>query len=80
MKNGITADGVEAMYRNAHAAIRADPARAEKPAKDIKVRQLCQLFYSCLICSGFVVTSAPQYTLSVLFNIHICQTISSAMD
>ena len=40
VKNGITADGVEAMYRNAHAAIRADPARAEKPAKDIKVREL----------------------------------------
>merc|ERR1712126_386534 len=39
VKNGITADGVEAMYRNAHAAIRADPARAEKPAKDIKVKR-----------------------------------------
>ena len=37
MKNGVTSDGVEAMYRNAHAAIRADPMRAEKPAKDIKV-------------------------------------------
>ena len=37
MKNGITADAVEAMYRNAHAAIRADPMRAEKPAKEIKV-------------------------------------------
>ena len=37
VKNGITADAVEAMYRNAHAAIRADPMRAEKPAKEIKV-------------------------------------------
>merc|ERR1739838_1252997 len=39
VKNGITADAVEAMYRNAHAAIRADPMRAEKPAKEIKVKR-----------------------------------------
>merc|ERR1739838_219642 len=30
LKNGITADGVEPMYRNAHSAIRADPLRAAK--------------------------------------------------
>jgi len=39
VKEGITADGVEAMYRNAHAAIRADPLRAEKPAKEVKVKR-----------------------------------------
>lgn len=39
VKNGVTADGVEAMYRNTHAAIRADPMRAEKPAKEIKVKR-----------------------------------------
>jgi len=39
VKNGITADAVEGMYRNAHAAIRADPMRAEKPAKEIKVKR-----------------------------------------
>merc|ERR1712002_371598 len=39
LKNGITADGVEQMYRNAHAAIRADPLRAAKPAKEVKVKR-----------------------------------------
>merc|ERR1739838_186935 len=39
LKNGITADGVEPMYRNAHSAIRADPLRAAKPAKEIKVKR-----------------------------------------
>merc|ERR1712121_513592 len=39
VKNGITADGLEAMYRNAHAAIRADPERVAKPAKEIKVKR-----------------------------------------
>merc|ERR1712137_915292 len=39
VKNGVTADGVEAMYRNAHAAIRADPMRSEKPAKEVKVKR-----------------------------------------
>jgi len=39
VKHGITADAVEAMYRNAHAAIRADPLRAEKPDKDVKVKR-----------------------------------------
>merc|ERR1712121_268904 len=39
VKNGITADAVEAMYRNAHAAIRADPLRAEKPDNDVKVKR-----------------------------------------
>lgn len=39
VKNGITADAVEAMYRNAHAAIRADPLRAEKPVKEVKVKR-----------------------------------------
>merc|ERR1719209_844006 len=39
LKHGITADGVEQMYRNAHAAIRADPLRAAKPAKEIKVKR-----------------------------------------
>merc|ERR1711933_310616 len=39
VKNGVTADAVEAMYRNAHAAIRADPMRAAKPAKEIKVKR-----------------------------------------
>jgi len=39
LKNGITSDAMEPMYRNAHAAIRADPMRAPQPAKEIKVRR-----------------------------------------
>merc|ERR1712167_535021 len=30
-KNGISADGLEAMYTGAHAAIRADPSRKKAP-------------------------------------------------
>jgi len=39
IKEGVTGDSLEKMYRNAHAAIRADPARAAKPAKEIKVKR-----------------------------------------
>ncbi|KAF7997244.1 hypothetical protein HCN44_005521 [Aphidius gifuensis] len=40
IKNGITADGVEAMYKKAHEAIRADPDRAEivKSKEPVKKR------------------------------------------
>eukprot|EP00030_Apusomonadida_sp_AF-17_P005830 a676361_6750.p2 GENE.a676361_6750~~a676361_6750.p2 ORF type:complete len:306 (-),score=158.27 a676361_6750:60-938(-) len=33
IKNKVTADGLEAMYTKAHAAIRADPSFTKKPAK-----------------------------------------------
>jgi len=39
VKNGVTADSLEQMYRNAHAAIRADPMRAPKPAKEVQVKR-----------------------------------------
>merc|ERR1712137_1268757 len=39
LKNGVTADSLEQMYRNAHAAIRADPMRAPKPAKEVQVKR-----------------------------------------
>ena len=35
IKNGVTASNMEAMYKNAHAAIRADPS--QKKADDKKV-------------------------------------------
>jgi len=39
IKEGITGDSLEKMYRDAHTAIRADPTRAAKPAKEIKVKR-----------------------------------------
>lgn len=39
VKHGITADAVEKMYRDAHAAIRADPLREKKPDKEVKVKR-----------------------------------------
>ena len=39
IKEGITGDALEKLYRNAHAAIRADPGRAPKPAKEVKVKR-----------------------------------------
>merc|ERR1712198_827085 len=39
LKNGVTADSLEQMYRNAHAAIRADPMRAPKPVKEVQVKR-----------------------------------------
>nr|AXR98596.1 60S ribosomal protein L5 [Haliotis fulgens] len=35
IKEGITADNIEAMYKKAHAAIRADPVKKAKPQKTI---------------------------------------------
>merc|ERR1712168_1431088 len=39
VKEGITADSVEKMYRDAHAAIRADPERVKKDPKEVKVKR-----------------------------------------
>merc|ERR1711992_442220 len=39
IKNGITPAGVEAMYTNGHAAIRADPAAKEKSQKEVKTKR-----------------------------------------
>jgi len=39
LKNGVTSDAMEQMYRNAHASIRADPMRAPQPAKEVKVKR-----------------------------------------
>merc|ERR1711862_352205 len=35
IKLGINPDGIEAMYKKAHSAIRANPARAEKTEKKV---------------------------------------------
>ena len=35
IKLGLTSDELEGMYKNAHAAIRADPTRQAKPAKQL---------------------------------------------
>jgi large subunit ribosomal protein L5e len=37
IKHGIDADSIEDMYKNGHAAIRANPERQKKPKKDIKL-------------------------------------------
>jgi len=39
IKEGITGDSLEKMYRDAHSAIRADPARVAKPTKEVKVKR-----------------------------------------
>lgn len=39
IKNGIEADGVEAMYKKAHAAIRADPAAKAPAKKEVKPKR-----------------------------------------
>nr|ALS04612.1 60S ribosomal protein L5 [Pseudodiaptomus poplesia] len=39
IKNGITADSMEGMYKKAHAAIRADPSAKPKPKKDGKQKR-----------------------------------------
>jgi len=39
IKNGITADTVEDMYKRAHAAIRKDPERQAKAAKDVQKKR-----------------------------------------
>jgi len=39
IKEGVTSDSMEKMYRDAHAAIRADPCRAAKPVKEVKVKR-----------------------------------------
>jgi len=39
IKNGITADGIENMYKNAHAAIRKDPEHKAKPAKKVQKKR-----------------------------------------
>lgn len=36
IKEGVTADGLEAMYKKVHAAIRADPVHQAKPQKEVK--------------------------------------------
>merc|ERR1712173_171487 len=35
IKNGVTADSMEGMYKKAHAAIRADPAHKPSGKKDV---------------------------------------------
>jgi len=39
IKEAVTSDSLEKMYRDAHAAIRADPLRVPKPAKEVKVKR-----------------------------------------
>lgn len=35
IKEGVDADSIEALYKNAHSAIRANPVRKEKPKRDV---------------------------------------------
>lgn len=42
LKNGITADKVEAMYKSAHAAIRAKPAFTKKEKKTVQNKRFSQ--------------------------------------
>ena len=39
IKNGVTADSMEGMYKNAHAAIRADPAPKAKADKKVEKKR-----------------------------------------
>jgi len=39
IKEGVTSDSLEKMYRDAHSAIRADPVRVAKPAKEVTVKR-----------------------------------------
>jgi large subunit ribosomal protein L5e len=39
IKNGISPDGVEEMYKKCHAAIRADPEAKPKTKKDVKTKR-----------------------------------------
>jgi len=39
IKNGVTADKLEDMYKNCHAAIRADPSPKAKATKEVKVKR-----------------------------------------
>lgn len=39
IKNGLTPDNLEEMYRKGHAAIRADPESKAKPTKEVKVKR-----------------------------------------
>lgn len=39
IKNGVTADGMEAMYKNAHAAIRKDPSLKKPAAKKVQKKR-----------------------------------------
>ncbi|TMS10271.1 60S ribosomal protein L5 [Larimichthys crocea] len=39
IKNGVTPDTVEEMYKKAHATIRANPVHEKKPKKDVKKKR-----------------------------------------
>ena len=39
IKNGVTADSMEGMYKNAHAAIRADPSPKAKVDKKVEKKR-----------------------------------------
>jgi len=39
IKNGVTSENIEAMYTNAHKAIRADPKAKDKVAKEVKKKR-----------------------------------------
>ncbi|XP_055388649.1 60S ribosomal protein L5-like [Condylostylus longicornis] len=51
IKKGVAADGIEEMYKKAHAAIRSNPDRVKKPKKDIKNRRE----------GNYIVTSKTKY-------------------
>ena len=45
IKLGITADGMEALYKKVHSAIRADPAHKPAPKKEVKTKR-----YASVLC------------------------------
>ena len=44
IKLGITADGMEALYKKVHSAIRADPAHKPAPKKEVKTKRYVSVF------------------------------------
>merc|ERR1712006_74429 len=48
LKNGVTADSMEGMYKKAHAAIRADPAAKAKAARKAKIAKQKEEFLAQL--------------------------------
>ncbi|MGG6533008.1 UNVERIFIED_CONTAM: hypothetical protein C3P02_20450 [Clostridioides difficile] len=39
IKNGVTPDSIEEMYKKAHAAIRENPVHEKKPPKEVKKKR-----------------------------------------
>ena len=49
IKHGIEADSIEGMYKNAHAAIRANPVHKEAPKRDVQPKRFEHFRYFTVI-------------------------------